>query len=247
MIYSGLVLIGSANKVSEKTETFGTGVLLEYCNNIYIVTCKHIFLETNNMGSLFAIPILKKTLNPRNGYSVLKLDMPYSHKEDNTDSTYDIVVFKVCNQKDDLYKECIKPIILSEEYFKDNPVNEYYAASYPVDYVEKNLKENSEEILYPKELIGKLELINIDQIDQKGFSGKLKEGKFLRIEEAESMGKGSSGGLIYYINKINEIVPIGIILGFVDVMITNLDGSRGKIYGIVFANILRALEIIKTI
>ena len=246
-IHSELVLIGSINKASGKGETVGTGILLEYSSNVYIATCRHVFLETKNKKDLFAIPKLKKTLNPKNGYSIINLDIPFSHKDESANSTYDIVIFKVSTPKNVLYENGINPIILSEKYCENDATKEYYIKSFPVDHVENNFKENNEEILFPKVIKGKLENIDISIIDQEGFCGRLKEGKYLKIKETESMGKGSSGGLVYCENELEHIIPVGVILGSIDVMTTYKDGTKEKIYGIIFGSILRVLEIIKSI
>lgn len=247
MIDSILVLIGSLQP-NGQGKTFGTGIIIEYRNHIFIVTCKHVFHEVNNKSTIFAIPRPKQTLNPISGYKVIPLGEHYFHPDDDNDKTYDIVAFQVMDGDKSFFLSNKISGITIDDVPKTIPCNlELFAAGYPIDYTKIYLSNKSEEKLPPKVIKGRFSKLEMDRLSQNGFIGRLSEGFSLKIETEEYLGKGASGGIIYQLNEQNSIAPIGLILGEANIQQTFSDNSIRNIKAVVFAKMERVAETIRNV
>ena len=234
MANSFLVLLGCLSS-SGQGETFGTGFIVEYKSHWYVVSCKHVYSEVINKNSIFFISEPKLTKSPRNGYSVIHLSNPYFHPNDDALVTYDIVVFKLgTDEKQTLLTIGITPIQLSSD--AKNIYEEYlvlYSMGYPVDYIEIQLAKNTEESLPPKIVEGYLQVVQLKDLAQHGFNGKLLEGYFIKTANGDKLGKGASGGLVYNKDENDSIKPIGLILA---------ESDKDNITCVVYAKIERVIE-----
>lgn len=234
MANSFLVILGCVSS-SSQGETFGTGFIVEYKSNWYVVSCKHVYSEVKNKNSIFFISKPKQTKSPRNCYSVIHLHNPYFHPNDDAQVTYDIVVFKLANDdRQTLLTMGINPIRLSSEakniYDKCLVL---YSMGYPVDYTEIQIAKNTEESLPPKIVEGYLQEVQLKDLAQHGFNGKLLEGYFIKTTNGDKLGKGASGGLVYNKDENDSIKPIGLILG---------ESDKDNITCVVYAKIERVIE-----
>ncbi|MCC6548768.1 MAG: hypothetical protein IT279_01735 [Ignavibacteriaceae bacterium] len=239
MNYSFLVLLGCKTSTGQ-AETFGTGFIVDYNKQLYVVSCKHVYHEVKNKDCIFAIPNPKQTLSPKNGYSIIPLSSHCFHIDDNSTLTYDIIVFKLVDiDKNALLSNGIKPIELSSNYksLNDNSIK-LYSIGFPVDYTEKYLANNTEANLPPKKIEVYLQDVQINSQTQVGFTEKLAEPQFLRIPDGNFLGKGASGGLVYSTDESNTTYPVGLIVGEAEV-------ESGKY--LVFARIERVIETISKV
>jgi hypothetical protein len=198
--------------------------------------------------SLFAIPRLKQTLSPSGGYYVIPLESPYFHPDDSDSLTYDIAVFKVKKDLAELRMHNVYPLSFdrySKMLLENN--SKLFATGFPVDYTKEYLSRNNEEYFPPKIVSGVLRELSIKDLQQNGFVGRLQEGYFLEVTLNEVLGKGSSGGFVYSIDKFNKNVPIGLILGNANIVESLPNNQKRDIYGIVFAKIDRILEVLDSI
>lgn len=248
MIDSCLVLIGSL-KANRKGETFGTGIIVKYNDQLYIVSCKHVYHEVKDKNSIFVIPRPKQTMDPDGGYAIIYLDKPNFHPDDNSSETYDIVAFKLLNNNArSLFFKNISPLEINNYSVPLSSTNqELFAAGFPVDYVKRLVANNSEEDLPPKIEIGHEIEIDINQLSQKGFTEELVEGFFIEKNDDVEMGKGSSGGLIFRELGKELIDPIGLILGEAKIKLTLPTKITQNINTIIFAQTKRIIETITNI
>ncbi len=249
MIESSLVLIGSF-RADRKGETFGTGFIVKYKDQLYIVSCKHVYSEVKDKNSIFAIPGPKQTMNPFGGYAIIHLDKPNYHPDDDNSNTYDIVVFKLINTSErSLSLKNINPLEIDNFSFPLSSNNqEIFAAGFPVDHIKRLVANNSEDVLPPKIATGREIKLKMSQLSQKGFTGKLIEGFFIKKNDFEfEMGKGSSGGLIFRENEEKKLDIIGLMLGEGKIELISSEKIISKMNIIIFAQTKRIIEIITNI
>lgn len=245
MIESCLVLIGSF-KNDGKGETFGTGIIIKYKNQLYIISCKHVYHGIRDKNVIFAIPKPKQTMEPKGGYAIIYLDKPVFHPDDN-DSTYDVVAFKLLNNNEtSLSFKNIFPLNITTFSEPLSNSQELFGAGFPVSYVKRLVANRTEDILSPQIVSGHEIKLDISKLSQIGFQRNLKEGFFIETNDDDE-GKGSSGGLIFRMKEDESIDPIGIRIGRADIELTFPNGKTRNINAIIFTQMKRVIETIAKI
>lgn len=149
--YKAICLLG------EGSETHGTCFLVNYCGRLFAVTNQHIIIHASQSNNtLFALPGLKKTKNPKGGYDPLPIRHVLFNPNDTDSTSYDVAVCMIepraLPNGWQWTIPCIKLV--------DAPcpvISEGLPATilgYSVEYVEENVKAGSEEYLRPLEIKG---------------------------------------------------------------------------------------------
>lgn len=240
-IEAATVIVGALSQPSG-LKTFGTGFIVEYAKNAYVVTCKHVVLEASS-AYLVAIPRPLKTKSPPRGYAPMRLGKPVFHPSDGSTGTYDIAVLEIVGLgKKTLPSLGIFPLVISVELAEYAEGERLEAAGYPVEYANRELALGKLEPLLPLRIKGIVSQVPLENFTQSGFAGSLREGYFAQTAE-RPLGKGASGGPVYVDDGKDRVV--GVLLGSADVRV-DLDGRTTSLRGFVFASSLRIMETIKS-
>jgi hypothetical protein len=217
--------------------SFGTGFIVGHNDRAYVVTCKHVILEASSTN-IFAIPRPQKS---KSQAAVLKLGMPMYHPKDGPTGTYDIAVLEIIGSaRERLRALGIVPIQLrasGAELTREGLA--LVVTGYPVDYIERERRNEKPEPLRPLRASGTLRLVPVEALTQNGFGGTLREGYFAQTVE-RPLGKGASGGAVCVNEGGHAVRVVGVLLGSVDDVKKN--GRALGEMGFVFASSLRIME-----
>lgn len=176
-----LVLIGSG------TSTFGSGILLSYNSNRFILTTGHV-VRAAGTEKLFAIPDVMTTYHPVSGYSVMYVTKINQDKND----------LAIC-EISEAYRKIDRYPFVQIDYipiYEPKIGDRVKLIGFPVSYTERLLALNREDPLQPFETEATI-INNIipSELEQRGFPVKISEGIVARINEKID-SKGFSGGVI---------------------------------------------------
>ncbi|MCE5331136.1 MAG: serine protease [Bacteroidales bacterium] len=237
-----LVLIGSVK--NNEASSFGSGFLISFKSNLFIVTCKHVIYEAG-LENLFAIPNPKMTKSPIGGYKILPISKLHFHPDDTINNTYDIVVCEFKESSIDDLKQISFLEVENTSNYSNPIVNDVIKAfGFPIEYAEPLFANNREDKMPPYKIQGTIQDIPISGLSQTGFIGKLNEGFFAWTPRNTQELKGLSGGLIT-ISKNSNTKPCGVILGSADINIC-INSQNVDFKGIIFAKFDRVLDILKS-
>ncbi len=247
-VYTFIVLLGCLNQ-NGQGDTFGTGIIMKYEGNIYLVSCKHVYELVHSKNTIFLVGNLKQTKSPKDPSLINSLSKPYFHPSDNDSTSYDIVVFEILNHSEErLSKLGLKPLIISPEIatgkFESSILT---AVGYPSSYIRSFLDNNSEEKLPPKFVYGFKNNLPLEAFSTKGWNTKLTEASFIRTFNDNTLGEGASGGLIFAEDLKQNIFPLGLLLGEGSFEYNVGNGVQEKFHTVVYASINRIIETIESI
>ncbi len=247
MAYTFLVLLGCL-LTNNEAYRYGMGFIVEYKNQLFVVSCKHVFETLPNKNSIFIIP------NPRQSISQkfsINLGEVYFHPDDNKDFTFDIAVYKLLEyDKSTLLSKGIIPLKIQNNYkSKYNNTTKLFSAGFPAKYTDIYFAKNNGNIIPPKIVEGNLFTPAVDKtyIVGKETGEGYKEKRYIRTKNGERLGEGVSGGLVFIKDESNSIYPIGLLSGEGDYEINFPNGTKEKLYCLVYIKIERVIEVLDNI
>lgn len=232
-----VVMVGSYN-VSQGAKTHGTGFFISHEGRIILITCKHVIKEGSS-GQLFALFSPKKTKSPKGGNIIRWLGKTWFHPSDNQNETYDIACAEILDL-DNKFIESLGVVPFSIGNYLNKPSlsagQKLYATGFPIDYTNKLLEENSEDLLPPRTIYGHFMGASINELASSGFDANLSQGKIVITNGLNKSGKGMSGGAVYCPHR-EQLV--GVLLGSVNLNIRN---AMQNLEGFAIAEVHNVME-----
>jgi hypothetical protein len=216
-----ILLIGQVDSFG-RSKTTGTGFLVSLSERTFLITCRHV-VEASKPEQLIAIPACKYVL-PRSAQEMIILENTgVFHPDDNSEQSFDIVVFDVTDKQDDFIKlgcDALPFERISGEL--DVPSGtDLLVHGYSVSFLEMHYSPQSDLPLPPEQRRAIVEKVPLQNLCINGFSRSINKIQFARTDDGVPIGPGVSGAAVF---RTSDERCVGILIGSVDAAWNFLDG-----------------------
>lgn len=208
-----ILLIGQVDSFG-LSQTTGTGFLVSLSERAFLITCRHV-VDASKPGQLIAIPARAYVL-PRSAKEMIILENTgVFHPNDNSEQSFDIVVFDITDKQDDFIKlGCDALAFESISGELDVPSGaDLSVHGYSVSFLNTHYNPQSDLPLPPEQRRAIVDEVPLQNLRINGFSRSINKAQFARTDNGVPIGPGVSGGAVF---RTSDEKCVGILIASVD-------------------------------